>query len=353
MSEKQSVTEFDRSMMRRAVALAQQGSGMVAPNPMVGCVIAHEGRIIGEGYHAAFGKAHAEVNAIDSVMDKELLKQSTLYVTLEPCAHFGKTPPCADLIVRMGIQRVCIGTGDPFEAVNGKGAMRLRDAGVTVVEHVEEDACREVNRRFFCFHEKHRPYIILKWAQTLDGYMDIDRSTGERGVHWISGPATKRVVHRMRAQEAAVMVGRNTIINDNPMLTVREVQGRNPARLVLSSSPDFPSIPAIFGKEAPTLVFNNFKDSQEGYCRFIRCADVHNLDEVLGLIHKEQLLSVLVEGGASLLHSFLRQELWDEAIIITGAEPWGKGLAAPLISVPWFEEQQSGEDVIRFYRREA
>jgi diaminohydroxyphosphoribosylaminopyrimidine deaminase/5-amino-6-(5-phosphoribosylamino)uracil reductase len=345
------ISVFDREMMQRAILIARQGRGMVAPNPMVGCVIVHDGKIIGEGYHKRFGEAHAEVNAIASVKDRSLLSRASLYVTLEPCAHFGKTPPCADLIIQTGIPRVFIGAQDPFEAVNGRGASKLRAAGIEVVEHVEEEACREMNRRFFCFQEQKRPYVVLKWAQTSDGFMDIDRENGQKGVYWISGPETKLLVHHRRAEEAAVMVGRNTVINDNPLLTVREVQGKNPVRVVLSSDADFPFKPALFGNDAPTLVVNQVKQAVEGTCRFIPCADVHDVREVLSILHHEQLLSVLVEGGAKVLNSFLSAGLWDEAMVITGPASWGSGLKAPPPQGILAHELRSGDDVIRFYRR--
>jgi diaminohydroxyphosphoribosylaminopyrimidine deaminase/5-amino-6-(5-phosphoribosylamino)uracil reductase len=351
LNKQGAVSVFDRDMMQRAILLAGQGAGLVAPNPLVGCVIVHDGKIIGEGFHERYGEAHAEVNAIASVDDKTLLSRSSLYVTLEPCAHFGKTPPCADLIIQTGIPRVFIGAQDPFEAVNGRGSAKLRAAGIEVIEHVEEEACREMNRRFFCFQEQNRPYVVLKWAQTTDGFMDIDRGDGQKGVQWISGPETKLLVHQRRAEEAAVMVGRNTVINDNPLLTVREVQGKNPVRVVLSSEADFPFRPALFDNDAPTLVVNQVKQAVEGSCRFIPCADVHDVREVLSLLHRERMLSVLVEGGAKVLESFLTAGLWDEAMVITGPAAWGSGLQAPVANGTLHHEQRCGDDVIRFYRR--
>ena len=345
------VSVFDRDMMQRAIQLARKGSGLVAPNPMVGCVMVHEGKIIGEGFHERYGEAHAEVNAIAAVMDQSLLSKASLYVTLEPCAHFGKTPPCADLIIQTGIPRVFIGAQDPFEAVNGRGAAKLRAAGVEVIEHVEEEACREMNRRFFCFHEKGRPYVVLKWAQTSDGFMDVIRENGEKGVRWISGPETKLLVHQRRAEEAAVLVGRNTVINDNPLLTVREVQGKNPVRVVLSAGADFPFRPALFNDDAPTLVINQMRQATEGACMFVKCKDVYDLREVLSLLHHERILSVLVEGGAKVLESFLSSGLWDEAVVITGPESWGSGLQAPVPKGTLHHERRSGDDVIRCYRR--
>ena len=347
------ITDFDKEMMRRAITLAQKGQGYVAPNPMVGCVVVRDGKVIGEGYHAHFGEGHAEVNAINAVEDHSLLSSASLYVTLEPCSHFGKTPPCADLIIRMGIPRVIIGSRDPFESVNGSGAARLRASGIEVIEGVEEEACREMNRRFLCYQEKARPYIVLKWAQTMDGYMDIERNAGERGVRWITGPQTKTFVHQLRAQEAAVMVGRNTIINDNPQLTVREVAGKSPIRIVLSTEPEFPNDTWVLDGEAPTLVLNNQRDQTDSKTRFIKCRDVHDLTEVLAKLHHERVLSVLVEGGAQLLNSFLAAGLWDEAIVITGSTIWGAGLASPEMKEASHHVQVLGDDVVRFYRHSS
>ena len=345
------ITTFDKDMMQRAIALAMRGSGAVAPNPLVGCVIVHEGKVIGEGFHERFGEAHAEVNAINAVADKSLLHESSLYVTLEPCSHFGKTPPCADLIVRMGIPRVFIGSRDPFESVNGRGVERLRAAGIEVIEGVEEAACRDMNRRFLCFHEKQRPYILLKWAQTADGLMDIDRHSGEKGVRWITGPETKRFVHELRAKEAAVMVGRNTVLNDNPQLTVREAQGKDPVRVVLSSVVDFPEGTHVLDGQSPTLILNNEQTSAWPNCRLVQCANVHDVQEVVSKLYRERLLSVLIEGGATVLNAFLCAGLWDEAIVITGPESWKSGMVAPKIDAPCLEERPSGWDVIRYYRR--
>ena len=208
-----------------------------------------------------------------------------------------------------------------------------------------------MNRRFFCFQEQNRPYVVLKWAQTTDGFMDIDRVNGQKGVQWISGPETKLLVHQRRAEEAAVMVGRNTVINDNPLLTVREVRGKNPVRVVLSSEADFPFRLALFDGGEPTLVLNQMKQATEGSCRFIKCSDVHDLREVLSLLHHERLLSVLVEGGAKVLDSFLTSGLLDEAMVITGPAAWGSGLQAPIPRGTLHHELRSGDDVIRFYRR--
>jgi diaminohydroxyphosphoribosylaminopyrimidine deaminase/5-amino-6-(5-phosphoribosylamino)uracil reductase len=345
--------DFDRAMMQRAIALALKGMGYVAPNPLVGCVIAHGGSVIGEGYHAKFGEAHAEVNAIASVQNPELLKEATLYVTLEPCAHYGKTPPCADLIVSFGIPRVVIGAMDPFPLVNGRGAQRLREAGVDVKENIEREACREVNRRFFCFQEKKRPYIILKWAQTSDGFMDVMRKSGEKGVRWISGPETKALVHQWRSEESAILVGRNTVVNDNPQLTVREVSGKSPLRIVLTQDAQLPEGSAVLDQAAPTWIVNNQLSDKIGNIDWLQCADVHDLSEVLQTLHARNIQSIFVEGGAKVLHSFIDAGLWDEARVITGSSTFQEGLAAPVLKGRLAETMTRGSDVIHFYRNQG
>ena len=345
--------DFDRAMMQRAITLALKGVGHVAPNPLVGCVITHDGVVIGEGYHAKFGDAHAEVNAIASVQNPEMLKESTLYVTLEPCAHYGKTPPCADLIVKFGIPRVVIGAMDPFPLVNGRGAQRLREAGVEVEENIEHEACREMNRRFFCFQEKKRPYVILKWAQTSDGFMDVVRNCGEKGVRWISGPETKLLVHQWRSEESAVLVGRNTVINDNPLLTVREVSGTSPLRIVLTQDAQLPEGSAVLDQLAPTLILNNHLSNKIGDTEWLQCADVHDLSEVLQTLHARNIQSVFVEGGAKVLHSFIDSGLWDEARVITGSPTFEDGLAAPVLKGRLTETMTRGSDVIHFYRNQG
>jgi diaminohydroxyphosphoribosylaminopyrimidine deaminase/5-amino-6-(5-phosphoribosylamino)uracil reductase len=343
-------TEFDRAMMQRAIALALHGAGNVAPNPMVGCVITRGGEVIGEGYHEVYGQAHAEVNAIAAVSNPEHLREATLYVTLEPCAHQGKTPPCADLIIRCGIPKVVIGAPDPFPLVAGKGAARLREAGVEVIEHVEFDACREMNRRFFCFQEKKRPYVILKWAQTKDGFMDANRELGEQGVRWISGPETKKLVHRWRSEEASILVGRNTVINDNPLLTVREVSGKSPIRVVLSSHAELPENSAVLNADASTLILNNEQSQVIQNLEWIKCENVRNTDEVLQVLHARNFQSVFVEGGRQVLQSFLDAALWDEVRVITGETSFHNGLAAPFMQGDAEQIISSGSDTIRFYR---
>jgi diaminohydroxyphosphoribosylaminopyrimidine deaminase/5-amino-6-(5-phosphoribosylamino)uracil reductase len=340
---------IDSPFMRRALELAALGEGHVAPNPLVGCVIVHQGVIIGEGYHARYGGFHAEVNAIASVENSELLMESTLYVTLEPCAHHGKTPPCANLIVEKGIPRVVIGCRDPFDAVNGKGIEHLRASGVEVMVNVLHQECRLLNKRFFTFHEKKRPFVILKWAQSSDGYMDVDRTDGRLGSFMISHSDTQVLVHRWRAEEASILIGKNTALRDNPSLTVRRAEGKNPIRILLSANPIDLDGMLLSNGEAPTLVITHETDRTEDHIRYIACGNVHDVNSVLRCLHQENVLSVLVEGGADVLQSFLDSGLWDEARVITSTQSLEKGLVAPKIERFPSSEKRSASDTVRYY----
>lgn len=317
--------------MQRCLDLAQLGIGEVAPNPMVGCVIVHNGRIIGEGYHEKYGQAHAEVNAIRSVKNQELLCESTLYVSLEPCAHFGKTPPCSDLIIEKRIPKVVVGMVDPFAKVAGKGIEKMRAAGVEVEVGLLEKKCRNLNRRFFTFHEKKRPYVILKWAQTLDGFIDTDRT---ETVHptWITNALAKRLVHKQRSEESAILIGTNTAQYDNPALTVREWSGRQPIRMVIDRTDRLSSNLTIFDHKAPTWVFAENESADEENLKFIKLDFSQNiLPQLMDELYRREVLSVIVEGGSELLNSFLAIGLWDEAFVYTGNQFFGKGVTAPHI----------------------
>lgn len=294
----------EETYMRRCLQLAALGLGHTSPNPMVGAVIVRDGKIIGEGYHHSCGEAHAEVNAINSVNDKELLKSSTLYVNLEPCSHFGKTPPCADAIIRYGIPKVVIGSIDYHDKVNGNGVRKLREAGVEVVENVCREECEELNRRFFSFHRKHRPYIILKWAQTRDGFMDIDRGEGNVNSYWITNYALKVLTHKWRSEEDAILVGYRTMQNDRPQLTTREYPGKDPQRFVMQRGNEV---------DAP-----------------LPCTPLSdNAEEAVKELYNLNVQSVIVEGGKKTLEKFLTAGLWDEARILVGNQQWGRGLPAP------------------------
>ena len=318
--------------MQRCLDLALLGMGEVAPNPMVGCVIVFEGTIIGEGYHEKYGQPHAEVNAIRSVRNPELLSQSTLYVSLEPCAHFGKTPPCSDLIIESRIPRVVIGTVDPFAEVAGKGIERMQKAGIEVRTEVLEKECRQLNRRFFTFHEKKRPYILLKWAQTLDGFIDTDRTETQHPT-WITNALSKRLVHKQRSEESAILIGTNTAECDNPALTVREWTGNQPVRLVLDRSNRLNSALHIFDQKAPTWVFTGQEQADSENLKHIKLNfDQDILPQLLSELYQRDILSAIVEGGNELLNSFLEAGLWDEAFVYTGNQFFGRGVEAPHIS---------------------
>jgi diaminohydroxyphosphoribosylaminopyrimidine deaminase/5-amino-6-(5-phosphoribosylamino)uracil reductase len=296
----------DETYMHRCLQLAALGLGHTSPNPMVGAVIVHHDRIIGEGYHHQCGEAHAEINAINSVNDLALLKDSTLYVNLEPCSHFGKTPPCADAIIRHGIPKVVIGSIDYHDKVNGNGVRKLRDAGVEVIENVCREECEELNKRFFTFHRKHRPYIILKWAQTRDGFMDIDRNNADVTSYWITNPALKVLSHKWRGEEDAILVGYRTMLNDQPQLTTREYPGKDPQRFVMQRGE----------KIISTLPYTPLPD---------------NAQDAIEKLHQFNIQSVIVEGGKRTLEKFMAAGLWDEARILVGSQIWGKGLPAPNI----------------------
>ena len=296
----------DETYMQRCLQLAALGLGQTNPNPMVGAVIVHQDTIIGEGYHHRCGEAHAEINAINSVKNMELLKESTLYVNLEPCSHFGKTPPCADAIIRYGIPKVVIGSIDYHDKVNGNGVRKLREAGVEVVENVCLEACEELNKRFFTFHRLHRPYIILKWAQTRDGYMDIDRGESNVTSYWITNYTLKVLTHKWRGEEDAILVGYRTMRNDQPQLTTREYPGKDPQRFVMQRGNDIIS----------PLPYTPLSE---------------NVEEAVEALYQSNIQSVIIEGGKKTLEKFLEADLWDEARILVGNQTWGKGLLAPEI----------------------
>jgi len=340
--------------MFRCIELARLGMGEVAPNPMVGAVIVHEGKIIGEGFHRQFGGPHAEVNAIASVAAKELLKNATMYVSLEPCVHFGKTPPCSDLIISSHIPRVVVGSVDPFAKVAGKGIEKMRHAGIEVEVGVLEKDCLELNRRFFTFHQQKRPYIILKWAQTLDGYLDVDRSYPELygKPNWISNELARRIVHRQRTEEAAILIGTNTAMKDNPSLTVREWSGKQPVRLVLDRQNRLPGHLHVKDGQVPTIIFTEQVVSSGTNLEFAQ-VDFHGdlIAQILKFLYDRELQSVVVEGGQRLLQSFIDQEAWDEAYVYIGHFWFGKGVRAPQFNYQPGESEMLNDTQLQcFYR---
>jgi diaminohydroxyphosphoribosylaminopyrimidine deaminase/5-amino-6-(5-phosphoribosylamino)uracil reductase len=305
--------------MWRCLQLAKLGAGNVAPNPMVGAVLVYNDTIIGEGYHMQYGQAHAEVNCINSVKeaDKDLIKQSTLYVSLEPCNHFGKTPPCADLIVKNNIPHVVIACKDPFEAVNGSGIKKMKAAGIKVTEAVLEKEATDLNKRFFTFHTKKRPYIFLKWAQSADHKIAKHNFEAVK----ISNDITKRLVHKMRSREAAILVGTNTALHDNPALTNRLWAGKNLTRIVLDRFLKLPTHLNIFDDSAPTIIINTGKQAEHGNVLFYKINEKENIIKpILDCLFNLKLTSLIVEGGAMLLQSFIDAGMWDETIMIANDE---------------------------------
>jgi len=326
--------KLHESFMQRCLELARQAEGLTWPNPMVGSVVVHRGNIIGEGYHRKAGGAHAEVWAVQSVKNQELLKESTLYVNLEPCAHFGKTPPCALLIQQKKIPRVVIGCTDTFSEVSGRGIAMLKASGAEVVVGVMEKESRELNKRFFTFHEQKRPYIILKWAETLDGFLDIDREDlPNNRPTWITNEYARRMVHLWRSREPAILVGSITALKDNPSLTVRDWSGNHPLRMVLDRKGTLPQDLSLFNGEAPTLVFTSSEERvYENAEKVMMSAAANPVDVILETLYKRQIQSVIVEGGAHLLSAFIDMNLWDEARIFKGQQFFVKGVKAPRIN---------------------
>jgi diaminohydroxyphosphoribosylaminopyrimidine deaminase/5-amino-6-(5-phosphoribosylamino)uracil reductase len=301
----------DELYIKRCIELAQKALGKTYPNPLVGSVIVHNGEIIGEGYHLKAGENHAEINAINSVKNKNLIPESTIYVSLEPCAHFGKTPPCALKIKELGFKKVVIGAMDSHDKVNGKGKKIIQDAGIEAVSGILEQECIELNKRFFTYHEKKRPYIILKWAESCDGFLDKDFKPTA-----VSNSLINQFVHQLRADEHAILVGTQTALNDNPNLTVRNAEGTNPVRILIDFDLKVPSGYNIYNNEAKTLVLNSVKEGTEGSIQFIKINKENFLPELIEALYKEQIQSVIIEGGRFTLQQFINANMWDEAIVI-------------------------------------
>ena len=321
----------EEKYMRRCIELAGNGLCNVAPNPMVGAIIVCDGRIIGEGYHIRCGEAHAEVNAIRSVKDESLLKRSTIYVSLEPCSHYGKTPPCADLIIEKQIPRIVIGCQDPFSKVAGRGIQKLRDAGREVIVGVLEKECQHLIRRFITFNTLHRPFITLKWAESVDHFIDIERTDGKPAI--LSSPLSSMLVHKKRAEADAIMVGRRTALLDNPSLTVRNWYGHNPIRIVLDRNLSLPNDLQIFDGDIPTLIFTEKEYTAARNITYITIDFSHNpLIQIMKELYQRKIQSLLVEGGSQLLQSFIDNDLWDEVFIEKCPSKLYSGVKAPEIS---------------------
>lgn len=342
----------DEKYMQRCFELAAKGICYASPNPMVGAVIVHKGEIIGEGYHEKHGQAHAEPNAIRSVQNPELLKESTLYVNLEPCSHFGKTPPCAGLIIEKKIPRVVICNVDPFHEVAGRGIKMMQDAGIEVSCGLLEAEGRELNKRFFTFHEKKRPYIILKWAQSADGFIDSKRTDNTQAPFVFSNPQTQLLNHRTRTEEAAILVGTNTVLLDNPQLTNRLCEGKSPMRLAIDREGKIPMEYKIMDGSVPTLIFTeNDRASIEGV-DFIKTDFSQDIiTRILSELYKREKLSLIVEGGSKVLKSFIEAKMWDEARVEIADVSLGKGIDAPKLESSMLDRSEKFDQNIMLYYR--
>jgi diaminohydroxyphosphoribosylaminopyrimidine deaminase/5-amino-6-(5-phosphoribosylamino)uracil reductase len=341
-----------QNYLQRCIDLARLGAGSVSPNPMVGSVIVCDGKIIGEGYHRVYGQAHAEVNAINQVFEtydnaKELLKRSTIYVNLEPCSHFGKTPPCADLIISNEIPVVVIGCRDPFDQINGKGIEKLKNAGIDVLEGIMTEECIDLNKRFFTRIQKQRPYIILKWAQTADGFF----APSDRSQKWISSQNAKQLVHRWRTEEDAVLIGKNTALADNPKLNSRKWPGKDPIRIVIDRRLELPKDLNVFDQSQDTIIFNEQKTDLVDRIKYLELEDFDNLlpQLIAYQLYLMDIQSLIVEGGAETLNMFIMAGLWDEARVFTGTDKWNSGISAPKIFGKQGESVSIGTDSLNIW----
>lgn len=325
--------------MKRCIELAKNGLGTTYPNPLVGSVIVFEDKIIGEGWHQKSGEPHAEVNAINSVKDKSLLEKSTIYVSLEPCSHFGKTPPCCDLIIKHKIPNVVIGTVDPFEKVSGNGIRKLTENGKTVISGVLEDECSELNKRFFTFHQKKRPYIILKWAETENGFIAPESKTDQKPV-WITNEFSRQLVHKWRSEEQAILIGTQTAIDDNPTLTTRDWLGKNPVRIVIDTTNKIPKENHIFDNQAKTIILS---DAEIDFSK-------NSALKIARLLYHSTIQSVIIEGGKRTLQTFIDAGLWDEARIFKGKISFGSGISAPVFKYAVSEKTNLGSDELLIFR---
>lgn len=345
---------IDEMYIRRCFALAENGIHYVAPNPMVGCVIVKNGEIVSEGFHQCCGQNHAERNAILRVADKSCFEGSTLYVNLEPCSHHGKTPPCADLIAQYPFKRVVVCNLDPNPLVAGRGIEKIRNAGIEVTIGILEEEGRFLNRRFFTYIEKQRPYIILKWAQTRDGFMDIDRSDSKQKSYWITNEKLKCEVHKWRTEEAAIMVGTQTVVNDNPQLSSRLWYGKNPLRIALDKTGRIPEQSFILDGSIPTIIYTEDRNLESKENIEYVVIDFENLlNEILADLWHRKIQSVIVEGGLKLLNTFITENVWDEARVLIGNKMFGKGLAAPLLNMVPNRINQADDDFVCHYYKQT
>lgn len=337
--------------IRRCIELAKNGLGTTYPNPLVGSVIVYEDKIIGEGWHKKAGEPHAEVNAVNSVKDKSVLKKATIYVSLEPCSHYGKTPPCCDLIIKNKIPNVVIGTVDPNVKVAGNGIKKLMEAGIHVTVGILEKECCELNKRFFTFHEKKRPYIILKWAESQDGFI-APKEKSEKKPVWITNQYSRQLVHKWRTEEQAILVGTQTAIDDNPKLNARDWFGNNPIRVVLDLNNRIPQDNYLFDNQVKTILFSKSKRSVEKEnCIFEHIDFEQNLAaQIMQSLYQHQIQSIIVEGGRQTLQTFIDANLWDEARIFFGNVAFKHGTRAPNLAKNQFKKQSIDNDELTLSR---
>ncbi len=333
--------------MQKCLEFALKGKRNVSPNPMVGCVIVYNDEIIGVGYHQEHGSYHAEMNAISEVKDKSLLNKSTLYVNLEPCSHFGKTPPCSNLIIEHKIPKVVIGCIDTFTKVSGNGIKKMQIAGIEVIVGVLEKESRKLNNRFFTFHEKKRPYIILKWAESKDQFI---APSNHKKPFWMTSKESKKLVHKWRSEEDAILVGRITAEKDNPSLTVRKTKGKNPIRIVIDKDLKLSSDLNLFNKQAKTIIFNTIKTGNNNNNKFVKIDFKNLIINILNELYKENIQSLIVEGGRRTLQSFIDLRLWDEARIFTTNKKLTDGLKSPLITGKTVKETEIQGDKLSYYK---
>jgi len=339
--------------MLRCIQLAENGLGTTYPNPLVGCVIVHNGRIIGEGWHYKSGLGHAEVNAISSVEDKALLKESTIYVSLEPCSHHGKTPPCADLIIASGIKKVVVGSRDPNPKVAGKGIQKLANSGCDVRTGVLDLECDALNKRFFTFHQKRRPFIFLKWAESADGFIAplAAKRTSKKEPVWISNEYSRQLVHKVRTTEQAVLVGTTTVELDNPALTARDWVGSNPLRVLIDRQLRLPDKASVLDVQAKTIIITEKEHINKDNLYFEKINFSENIaSQICDILYRHQIQSLIVEGGMKTLQTFIDENLWDEAHIFRGNPTFENGTAAPKFLGRQFSEEKIKEDTLQQFK---
>ncbi len=340
---------IDEFYMKRCLSLAKKGIGYTSPNPLVGCVIVYNNKIIGEGWHKNYGESHAEVNAIKNVNDTSVLNKSTIYVNLEPCNHYGKTPPCSELIIKYKIPKLVIGVKDPNKKVNGNGIDKLKKHGCKIKINVLKKDCVNLNKRFFTFHQKKRPYVILKWARTKDGFIaPLNKTKNAKKIFWISNPLSVQKVHKLRSTEDGILVGINTILKDDPSLTLRKWNGKHPKRYVIDPNLKIDDKSKVIKDKHPLTIINSHKNFKTKNKKWIKCNFNKTLN-VLKILYKENIQSVIIEGGTKTIQHFIDENLWDEAQVFTGAKKIIKGIKEPILNIKESYYEKIGDNKLSLY----